>query len=524
MKKQSTTAKKSVMETFLHFIETVGNRLPHPILLFAILALAVVIVSAVLNALGVSAEGMMVVDGQAQESTVEVVSLLSSAGLSYILTSMVTNFTSYAPLGVVLVAMLGVGVAEQSGMIDTLLKGTVRITPKFLISPVIIFLGVMSNVASDVGYVVLIPLGAMVFRAYGRHPVAGIAASFFGVSGGFSANLLVGSLDALLAGITQEAVNIVDPSYEVNVLGNYFFLFISTFLVVILGTFITDKIVEPHLGVYTGGDGAKEDNSLRNITEADKKGIKAATIAGAVFAVVLVLAMLPENSFLRNENGEIIGTPTSPFIGSIVVIIMAAFLVPAVAYGKASGSMSKKSGNTVCNAMGKTMSTLGDYIALSFVAAQFIAYFNYSNIGNILAINGANFFSSINMGLIPLMLMFVAFAALLNLFMGSSSAKWNIMAPVFVPMFMLLGYSPELAQLAYRVGDSSTNIITPLLSYFVIVVVFTQKYDKKAGIGTLVSMMLPYSISLLIAWSILLIGWLLLGLPIGPGTPTFYAA
>ncbi len=508
---------------FLNMIETVGNRLPHPILLFAILSLAVIVLSALLSALGISATGMSVVEGEVQESTIEVVSLLNSEGLGYMLTSMITNFTSYAPLGTVLVAMLGVGVAEQSGLISVLLKGTVRITPKVLITPVIIFLGIMSNVASDVGYVVLIPLGAMVFRAYGRHPIAGLAAAFFGVSGGFSANLLVGSVDALLAGITQEAVKMVDPNYVVNVLGNYFFLFVSTFLVMAVGTLITDKLIEPRLGVYNAEIDGTEDASLREITSADKKGLKAAGLAALVFMAVVVLALLPENSFLRNENGQIIGTPTSPIIGSVVVVIMAAFFVPAVAFGKASGSMSKASGNTVCAAMGKTMSSLGDYIALSFVAAQFIAYFNYSHIGNILAINGANFFSSIQIGLIPLMVIFVLFTGFINLFIGSASAKWNIMAPVFVPMFMLLGYSPELAQLAYRVGDSSTNIITPLLSYFVIIVVFAQKYDKKAGIGTLVSTMLPYSLCLLVTWTILLVVWLLLGIPIGPGTPTFYA-
>ncbi len=515
--------KRSVLDHFLNGIEVVGNRLPHPILLFAYLSLLVIVLSAILEAVGVSATGMTVVDGEVQETTVGVVSLLSGTGLSYMLTSVVTNFTGYAPLGTVLVAMLGVGVAEQSGLISVLLKGTVRITPKVLITPVIIFLGVMSNVASDVGYVVLIPLGAMVFRAYGRHPIAGLAAAFFGVSGGFSANLMVGSVDALLAGITQEAANIVDANYVVNVLGNYFFMFVSTFLVIIVGTIITDKVVEPRLGTYTDNLEGDEDNSLREITAADKKGLKAATVTGVLFVAVLLLALLPENSFLRNENGAIIGTPTSPLISSVVVVIMLAFFLPAVAFGKASGSMSKKSGNTVCAAMGKTMATLGDYIALSFVAAQFIAYFNYSHIGNILAINGASFFSSINIGLIPLMIMFVLFTAFINLFIGSASAKWNIMAPVFVPMFMLLGYSPELAQMAYRVGDSSTNIITPLLSYFVIIVVFAQKYDKKAGIGTLVSTMLPYSLSLLAMWTVMLVVWLLLGIPIGPGTPTFYA-
>ncbi len=518
---ETSTVSKSGSKGFLGFVEAVGNKLPHPIALFAILAGIVVVVSAICAAAGVSATGMLVSSGELAETTVETVSLLTGEGIAWMLTSAVSNFTSYAPLGTVLVAMLGVGVAEQSGLLNALLKRTVQVSPRQIITPVVVFLGVMSNIASDAGYVVLIPLGAMVFRAYGRHPMAGLAAAFAGVSGGFSANLMVGTLDPLLAGITQEAVSIISPTYEVNVMGNYYFMFVSTFLITLIGTLITDFIVEPRLGKFDGQLHGDEDESLRKLTELDKKGLRAAGIVMLVFVIVLVAICIPSTSFMRNEHGELLSRPTSPLISSVVFLIMLFFFLPSIAFGKVTGKFGKGT-KDVCVSLGKSMATMGGYIALAFVAAQFIQYFSYSKLGTILAINGANFFESIDIGLIPLMVLFVLFSAFINLFMGSASAKWNIMAPVFVPMFMLLGYSPELAQLAFRIGDSSTNLITPLMSYFAIIVVFAQKYDKKAGIGTLTATMLPYSICFLAFWTIMMVIWLLIGAPIGIDTGLYF--
>jgi len=513
-------SKVSLYNRCLNGIERVGNGLPHPVVLFAMFALAIVAISAVCAALGVSATGDLVVNGQLQETTVSVVSLLTREGLTYIFTSAVSNFTSYAPLGMVLVAMLGVGVAEQSGLIDTLLKRVVKATPAKLLTPMIVFLGVMSNIASDAGYVILIPLGAMMFRACGRHPIAGLAAAFAGVSGGFSANLLIGSLDAMLAGITQTAVSILDPGYQVQVMGNYIFLFVSTFLITILGTIVTDKIVEPRLGVYGGGLEGEEDASLTTITDEQKKALRRAGIAALVYIAVIVASLIPANSFFRNEAGEILGN--TPFVNSIVVLIALLFFIPGVAYGMTAGTF--KDNKDVSNAMAKAMSDMGSFLALAFVSAQFIKYFEYTKLGTIIALAGAEFFKSINIGLIPLMVVFVLFSAFMNLFMGSASAKWNILAPVFVPMFMLLGYSPELCQLAYRIGDSSTNIITPMMTYYAVIIMFAQRYDKKAGIGTITSTMIPYSLAFLIAWTLMLILWLSLGVPIGLNTSLFYPA
>ena len=518
---KETTKKVSFYDRWLNGIEKIGNSLPHPIILFAMFAAAIVVLSAVCAVLGVSATGNLVVNGELQETTVTAVSLLTKEGLTYMLTNAVTNFTTYAPLGMVLVAMLGVGVAEHSGLINALLKGAVKITPAKLITPAVIFLGVMSNIASDAGYVILIPLGAMIFRAYGRHPMAGLAAAFAGVSGGFSANLLIGTLDPMLAGISQTAVSIIDPGYEVSVMGNYFFLFVSTFLITILGTFITDKVVEPRLGTFTG-EVEGEDDSLTTLTDGERKGLRNAGIAALIFVAVIVAACIPADSFMRNENGAIFGNPTSTFVNGIVIMITFLFMIPGVVYGKTVGTFTKENGGA-CKAMEKSMSSMGAFLALAFVSAQFINYFSYTKLGTIIALAGASFFENANIGLIPLMIIFVLFSAFMNLFMGSASAKWNILAPVFVPMFMLLGYSPELCQLAYRIGDSSTNIITPLMTYFAVIIVFAQKYDKKAGIGTITATMVPYSVAFLIGWTFMLIVWLLAGLPIGPGIGIYYS-
>lgn len=519
MKKIKNTKKAGLYNRWLNGIEAVGNRLPHPIALFATLAASIVVISALCQMFGVSATGELIVDGQLQETTVTAVSLLTKDGLTYMLTNAINNFTTYAPLGMTLVAMLGVGVAEQSGLINALLKSAVKVTPAKLITPAVVFLGVMSNIATDAGYVILIPLGAMIFRAYGRHPMAGLAAAFAGVSGGFSANLLVGALDPLLAGISQTAVSIIDPNYDVAVMGNYYFLFASTFLITVLGTIVTDKIVEPRLGTYHGTN-EEEDESLKTISALEKKGLRNAGVVAFLFAAVIILACMPADSFLRNENGTLFGNPASPFINGILVLISALFLIPGAVYGKTVGVYTKEKG--VCDAMGKAMGSMGSFLALAFVSSQFINYFNYTKLGTIVALNGANFFKQTNIGLIPLMIIFVLFSAFMNLFMGSASAKWNILAPVFVPMFMLLGYSPELCQLAYRIGDSSTNIITPMMTYFAVIITFAQKYDKKAGIGTITATMIPYSMAFLIGWIVMLVLWLLFDFPIGIGTSIYY--
>lgn len=506
--------KPKLFTRFLNGIETVGNKLPHPITMFAILAGAIVLISGICAALGVSATGEMIDSKtmEVTEQTIEAVSLMNREGLAYMLTHMVSNFTEFAPLGVVLVTMLGVGCAEGSGYLPALIKKAVSVTPAAIVTPMLVFLGVMSNVATDIGYVVLIPIGAIIFMAYGRHPMAGLAAAFAGVSGGFSANLLIGTLDPMLAGISTEAARMVNPGYTVEAASNWYFMIVSTFLIVAIGTFVTDKIVEPRLSAHHHD---KEDAAkAAALGDHERKALRWANVALAAVILGIAALALPGDSFLRNpETGSLMSG--SPFMSGLIVIIALIFFIPSVVYGRVSGKY--RGEKDVCAQLGDNMASMGAYIALAFAAAQFISYFGYTKLGTILALKGAEFLSSTGVSGPVLMVLFILFTALVNLVMGSASAKWTILAPVFIPMFMLLGYSPELTQVAYRIGDSSTNLITPLMSYFAMIVVFAKKYDKESGIGTLISTMLPYSLFFVIGWSVLLVVWMWMGWPLGPG-------
>jgi len=501
-------AKTSFVNKFLKVVEKGGNMLPHPATLFASLAFLVLLLSWVMSLF----DPHVLHPGTGE--AIHVVNLFSTEGLHLILTQTVTNFTGFAPLGTVLVALLGIGIAEGSGLIGTILRLIVLKSPAKLLTFVVVFAGVISNTASEVGYVLLVPLAAIIFLAAGRHPLAGLAAAFAGVSGGYSANLLLGTIDPLLSGLSQEAAQIIDSGYSVNAACNYYFMFVSTFLIAGLGTFVTEKIVIPNLGVYDGEVAAEE---IHQLNAAEKKGLRYATIVTLIMVGIMVWGLIPADGFLRGVNGELL---KSPFLQGIVTIIFVVSALAGIAYGL--GAKTIKSDNDVMLGMEKSMKTLGSYIVLVFFAAQFVAYFKWTNIGMITAIKGAEMLQAINMGSIPLMISFILVAAVINLIMGSASAKWAIMAPVFIPMFMMLGYSAELTQLVYRIGDSVTNIISPMMSYFALIVAFIQQYDKKAGIGTVVSIMLPYSVVFFFGWAILLIIWMLLGLPIGPGAPLHY--
>ncbi|HSN72186.1 MAG TPA: AbgT family transporter, partial [Steroidobacteraceae bacterium] len=451
---------------------------------------------------------------------IEPVSLLSVDGLHRILTGLVTNFTSFAPLGTVLVAMIGIGVAEVSGLIGAVMRLLVLRSPRALLTPVVVFCGVLSNAASEVGYVLLVPLAALSFKAAGRHPVLGLAAAFAGVSGGYSANLVLGTIDPLLAGLSQEAARIIDPAYVVSPAANYYFMFLSTFLVTALGWWVTEKLVAPRLGSETdGAEGSEEtaeDDAVKPLSASEKRGLKYAFVAFVAITAVLAWGLLPEDGFLRE-----IGTGSvlhSPFLKGIVAIIFFVGVGLGVAYGVGAGTI--KSDRDVIRGMSQQMSTLGGYMVLTFFAAQFVAFFNWTNLGLIFAVEGAQFLKDAGLHQVPLLLSFILLCAVVNLVMGSASAKWALMAPVFIPMFMLLGYPPEVVQVAYRVGDSVTNVISPMMSYFALIIAFVQRYVPKAGIGTLVSLMLPYSVTFLIGWSVMFVAWLLLGWPVGPGAPT----
>jgi aminobenzoyl-glutamate transport protein len=499
-----TAPRPSLIERFLSTAERVGNALPHPATLFLLAALGVVVLSEVASWF------QLEVTHPATGEAVQPVSLLTIAGLHRIITSAVTNFTGFAPLGTVLVAMIGIGVAEGSGLIGTVLRLLVLSAPARLLTPIIVFAGVMSNTGGEVGYVLLVPLAALIFLAAGRHPIAGLAAAFAGVSGGYSANLLLGTLDPLIAGLTEEAARIVDPAYAVNPACNYYFLAASVFVITAAGTFVTERVVVPRLGRYEGAEGAE---AIQVLSADERRGLRFTLYAALGLAAVLLAGVLPGGGFLRE-----IGTGSvlhSPFLRGIVFFIFLGGTVLGIAYGV--GARTIKNDADVIKGMGGALETLGVYLVLVFFAAQFVAYFNWTNLGLIFAVEGAEFLERSGLPDIPLFLSFIVLSAVINLTMGSASAKWAIMAPVFVPMLMLIGYSPEFTQLAYRIGDSVTNIISPMMSYFALIVAFMQRYDRKAGIGTVIATMLPYTVTFWLVWSLMLIGWMLLGLPVGPG-------
>jgi len=388
--------------------------------------------------------------------------------------------------------------------------------PGKLLTFVIVFAGIVSNVASDVGYVLLIPLAGVIFLAVGRHPVAGMAAAFAGVSGGFSANLALGTVDPLLAGLSTEAAQILDPSFEVNPTANYYFMVASTFIIAFTGTFISERVVEPRLGTYKG-EISKQDQAFDKLSKKEKKGLLMALFTLLGIVAVTLLGIIPDQGFLRGSDG---GLLSSPLIRGVVAMLFITAGGMGLAYGFSTGSF--KNDSDVINGMAASMKTLATYLVLVFFAAQFVAYFKWSNLGIIMAVKGAGLLMSANIGLIPLMILFILLSATINMLMGSASAKWAILAPIFIPMFMIMGYSPELSQVVYRIGDSVTNVISPMMSFFALIIAFYQKYDPKAGIGTIIATMVPYSMAFLLVWIVLLVAWLLLGLPLGPDAGIHY--
>jgi aminobenzoyl-glutamate transport protein len=427
---------------------------------------------------------------------------------------MVDNYTGFAPLGIVMVALLGIGIAESSGLISASIRLLVAKAPASMLTFVIVLSGIISNMASDLGYVLIIPLGGVIFLSVGRHPIAGMAAAFAGVSGGFSANLLIGTIDPLLAGLSTEAARILDPEYYVLPTANYYFMLFSTLVLSLTGTWVTHRFVEPKLGKYTGD---VKGEPMEKLSADEKRGLKWVALISLGFILVIAASLLPANGLLRGPDNSVLTSPVlKGFIG--VLFILAAIL--GIVYGAITGTF--KSDADVVKGMVDNLKTLAAFLVLVFFAAQFVAYFKWSNLGLLIAIKGAHALNSMDIGLIPLVILFVLLSGFINMFMGSASAKWAILGPVFIPMFMLMGYSPELSQVVYRIGDSVTNMISPMMSFFALIIVYYEKYDKNAGIGTLISTMLPFTITFFIVWSAILVGWILLDIPLGPGAGLYY--
>jgi aminobenzoyl-glutamate transport protein len=521
---QSPPTKRNAFTRFLDGVEWLGNLLPHPVTLFAILAVGIVLLSGLLGAIGLAVEDPRPAGtpGRADDGMIRAVSLLSGDGVRRIFTGLTTNFTSFAPLGVVLVAMLGVGVAERSGLLSSAVRALVLGVPKHVVTVAIVFAGIVSNTASEVGYVVLIPLGGAIFYALGRHPLAGMAAAFAGVSGGYSANLLIGTIDPLLAGITQEAARLIDQDYIVVATANWYFMVASTFLITIVGSLVTIFIVEPKLGKYDSSQADPDildDKMMEPLSDKERKGLAWAGFALLGVLGLMALTLIPEWGILRNpETGDRIN---APFFRGFVVWILIFFVATGFAYGRAAGTM--RNDRDVINAMSAALSSLGLYIVLVFFAAQFVAFFGWTNLGAITAVTGANFLQDTGMTGPALFILFILMCCFVNLMLGSASAQWAVTAPIFVPMLMLIGYSPEVIQAAYRIGDSTTNIITPMMSYFGLILAWATRYKSDLGVGTLIAMMLPYTIFFILTWVSFFFLWTFgLDLPVGPGSPTYY--
>ncbi len=504
-------ASNSLLNRLLNSIERAGNKLPDPAILFFYLMVIVWILSAILAPIDF---------GEVHPRTgdpLNVNNLLTGAALANFLATMVGTFTGFAPLGIVLVAMLGVGVAENSGWIDAGLKKLLNSTPKMLITPMLILIGIVSHTAADAGYVLVIPLGGVIFYAAGRHPLAGIAAAFAGVSGGFSANFIPSAIDPLIMSFTLEAAQILDPEINLNPLNNFYFTAISSLLIITVGWYVTDKIVEPRLS-KTEIDGDEDGMpQMEDVTEKESRAFWMGLIAMVVGVIGLIVWAIPADSALRgpgmiDPNELSLTSFNAPLMQAIVPLIFVLLLIPGVVYGFASGKYTKS--KDMIDSMSKSMQSMGYYIVMAFFCALFIDAFATSNIGLLVALKGANFLQSLALPGQITIVGIIILSASVNLLVGSASAKWALIAPIFVPMLMQLGISPDLTQAAYRVGDSVSNIITPLLPYFPLVVVFCQRYVKNTGIGTLISMMLPYSIIFGIAWTIFLLLYWWIGIPL----------
>ncbi|HZW08878.1 MAG TPA: AbgT family transporter [Phycisphaerales bacterium] len=560
--------------SLLDWVEWAGNKLPEPALLFVLGAVLVMVVSAIGSGAGWSVQAMKlevvtapvldvggrpVIDQETGEARTEPVlgddgrpqtrlvedlsrndgrpftarSLLSPDGLYYAVSSMVDNFINFPPLGVVLVGMLGIGLAEKSGFIGAGLKAVMLVVPKRLLTPTMVFLGVMSSLGTDAGYIVLPPVAAALYKSVGRSPLAGIAAAFAGIAGGFNANLLVTSLDPLLAGLSTAGAQAVDPEYAVEPPANWWFMIASTVLVTLAGWAVSSLIVERRFARKSpeeGGPSTVDAADLRaqRLTGREWAALGWAMLVVAIASGLLIAAALVPGWPLDDARGRMGAIPGvvrgadqfDRWVESIVPLLFLVFLLPGVVYGIATGVIRK--GADMARLMTETMAAMAPIIVLSFFAAQFIEYFKYSNLDKMLAYAGGARLAESGMSPSVLLVAFIVFVATFNICIASMSAKYSMLAPIFVPMFMLVGISPELTQCAYRIGDSVTNIITPLNAYMIIILVVMQKYAPRAGMGTLISTMLPYTLVLIVLWTAMLLGWIELGLELGPGGPLTY--
>lgn len=503
---RTEVTKKSHFYRFLDFVERAGNKLPHPFTMFVYITLGVIALSFLLNKMGVQ------VQHPTKDEIVVAKNLLSAEGIQYMTLNMISNFAGFKPLGLVLTMMLGIGLAEQTGLMSAFMKKFILGAPQKLLVAAVFLIGICGNLASDAAIIIVPPLAGAIFYGAKKNPIVGIAAGYAAACAGFSANLVIAGTDALLAGITEETARIIDPAISVSPVVNYYFMVVSTLLLTVTGVWMTGK-VEKQVGKFEPvGKIDEVSQDEFQVSEAESKGLKLAGIVTLVYWGLVIAAILPASSPFRGPTG---GLVPSPFLKGIVTFILFWFIFVGIAFGVKVGKI--KSEADVPKLMSLAIRDMSGYIVLVFIIAQFVSYFTWTNLGLILAVTLGNLLNSMNFTGIPMIILVVIFAMFVNLFIGSGSAKWALLAPVFVPMFMLLDYSPALAQVAYRIGDSTTNSITPLFPYFPILLGFMKRYDENAGIGTVMSMALPYSFAFGAVWILQLIVWILLKLPLGPG-------
>ncbi|MCM3355816.1 AbgT family transporter [Bacillus halotolerans] len=485
----------------LKWIEKVGNKLPDPFMLFIYLSMIIIAMSVLLAGNAVTHPG----DGK----EVAVKSLLSTEGIHWMLTEAVNNFVQFPPLGLVLTMVLGIGLAERVGLIEAVLQKMMAHVPKAIISYSVVFVGILGNLASDAAWVIIPPVGALIFMAAGRHPLAGFAAAAAGVGSGFTANLMIAGTDALLSGITTQVAQTVDKNAQVSAVDNWFFMAASVFVLAFIGAWVTDKIVEPRLGSYRG----EYKPEMAALTGKEIKALKAAGAAALLYAGVIALLVVPEGALLRDpENGSIL---SSPFLKGIIPIILLFFITVSVVYGIVAGRI--KDQTDVPRLMGDSIKGMSGFIVLVFVISQFIAFFTWSNMGIFMAVKGADFLESIHLTGFPVLIGFSLLTCVVSLFITSGSALWALLAPVFIPMLMLLDFHPAFIQIAYRIADSATNTITPMNPYLPMLMAYYKRYKSDAGFGTVISTMIPYTVLFFLAWLLMMFIWYAFGWPIGPG-------
>jgi aminobenzoyl-glutamate transport protein len=504
--------EKTGLERFLDVVERVGNQVPHPVVIFVLLIGLVILLSHVFYLMGASVtyQAVNTETHAVEDVTTAVRSLLTTEGIRFMYAGVVQNFMNFTAVGVIIVAMLGVGVAESAGLIKALIRKLVLVAPPAALTYILVFIGIISSIAADAGYLVLIPLAAAAYLSVGRHPLAGLAASFAGVAAVFSVNIFVKPLDGMLVGITNDAIALMNPGRTISLTSNFWFSIASVILLTVVVALISDKVIEPRLGPYAGA--GHEEDAGAGVTQEEARGLKYATWGLIGVLIFFSLFWLPPGAPLRNpETGSLIAE--SPFMNGLIVFIAMVFLAVGAAYGIGAGTM--KSSVDVITAMEKAVAGLGGLIFLLFVISQFNALFAYTNMATLAAVKMGDTLEAAGLGALPLLMGFVFVVGILDLIMTGAIPKWAIFAPIFVPLLMRLGVDPEAVLAAYRVGDSPLNAVSPMNAYFGLIVAFAMKYQKDAGVGTVIALMLPYVVVLFILWPLLLAVWHLLGLPWG---------